>query len=308
MRPGNSLTRLTCRTFKVPQALLRKLTPALLDDLEEFWDAEVPRLGEPDAQGWAHWIFSGKKEAEPSATPSPPSLPTSLDRYTQWARQESYADLKSFIPSKSVNQPEDAEWDPYATVLFSDIRPLLLSLQTPLAQNIFRLTWLSFLGLHIPGFEEHYFGASGATTCWDDRWCYTHLTSSSYLDALFPPKNTSAGLTTESASGVIIGRERQFATGPIPVKSWSYGIFDYMDNALHPEGLWGKVDVEGVDQPYVRRIFQQLRHGVNDWEWDVLSLAFESALSVKRYAIHSPVHILDMLNRLLVPSSSREHI
>ncbi|KAF9022470.1 hypothetical protein BDZ89DRAFT_1102857 [Hymenopellis radicata] len=239
-------------TFQVPPALHGKPVSKLLDELEEFWDAEVPRIGEPDSQGWAQWISSGKKEAEPSDTPSPPPLPTSPDRYTQWARQESYTDLKSFIPSKSVNQPEDAEWDPYATVLFSDIRPLLLNLQTPLAQNVFRLTWLSFLGLHIPGFEEHYFGAGGATTCWDDRWCYTHLTSSSHLDALFPPKDASA-----------------------------YGVFDYMDSALHPEGLWGKVDVEAVDQPYVRRIFKQLRIGANDWEWDVLSLAFEAALNVK---------------------------
>jgi hypothetical protein len=38
----------------------------------------------------------------------------------------------------------------------------------------------------------------------------------------------------------------------------------------------------GVDEAFVRRVFEQLRWGAEDVEWDCYALAFEAALSVKK--------------------------
>ena len=264
--------------FEIPQALYGLPFPILLNKLEEFWDSEVPRLGEVDSRGWAQWVSSGKKEAHPSTSNIPSTLPSRSDRYRRWAIRELHSDSHSFIPTKALDQADDEEWDPYSTIVLSDIRPLLLDLQDPFVKNTFRICWLSFLGLHVPGFT---LDNSDEQNGWDDRWTSTHLSSPSHLTALFPPRD-QVGPTAQSVSGVLVGRERQYAKGPIPIKSWGYRVFDALDATTHMEGLWGKIDVQDVDTPFVQRVFSQLRLGGDDWEWDALSLAFEATISVKK--------------------------
>lgn len=48
-------------------------------------------------------------------------------------------------------------------------------------------------------------------------------------------------------------------------------------------GLWTKEEMSGVDEGFVRRVFEQLKWGSEDIEWDCYALAFEAALNVKRY-------------------------
>ncbi len=38
----------------------------------------------------------------------------------------------------------------------------------------------------------------------------------------------------------------------------------------------------GLDQEFTRRVLSQLRLGAEDYEWDLIALAFEAASSVKR--------------------------
>lgn len=181
----------------------------------------------------------------------------------------------SKIPARSTD--EDPEADPYSMILFSDVRPLLLVLQSEEAKHAFRFIWLSFLGLSIPGLSK---GKD-----WDDRWCATHLTSPSCLSSVFP-SGAQTRIIADSQAGVLIGREKEYTSGfGGPVKNWSFGVLGPLESfGAHTKyGLWTKEDVKDVDEGYVRRVFEQLRLGTEDVEWDSYALACEVAYgSVKR--------------------------
>lgn len=247
----------------------------------------MPRVGEVDAAGWAAWETSDRKDHSHRHMLSVPKEGvTDLDPYRQWAAHESRGNHTCSLPTRSSDESQDA--DPYSMIMFSDIQPLLFKLQSIRGKRIFRLAWLSVLGLHIPGFSNSLSDEHN----WDDRWSYSHLARTSYLEALFPGETMRQQLPTEAVAGVIVGREKDYVSGFGPVRCWGFGVFGPLDSAVEVKGLggkngvtgiWGKDDVNEVDEGLVRRIFAQLRMEADDTEWDVLALAFEAALSIKRY-------------------------
>jgi len=202
-----------------------------------------------------------------------PSLPVS-DSFQRWAAEESNSDLRLTMPTRSTDETDD----PYSTVLFSDIRRLLVPVETVQAKRIFRLIWLSFLGLHIPGLSRALSDLSGEN--WDDRWCYTFLTRPAYLRTLFPEDVMTKRQLSDAQSGAIVGVEKVFSKGFGPIKNWDYGIDDAHEGLM--ETNWTKRDVEHVEEGFLRRIFQECRAGGDDREWDSLTIAFENVLNSKR--------------------------
>ncbi|OSC99517.1 DUF1740-domain-containing protein [Trametes coccinea BRFM310] len=270
--------------YRLPTTLSTKPFEDQLNGLEEFWDSEVPRLGEPGALGWSTWEASNRP-SHPSP-PSPPHAPSPdpriADPYARWAASESLADRIRALPLRSTDEdPSDADADPYAVVLFSDIRPLLLPLRTPRAKDVFRLVWLAFLGLHVPGFLRALSPRPEEST--DDRWAYTHLAAPSYLGAIFPAPDAGARrVTADAHAGVLVGREREFGSGFGPVRCWGYGVVEPLESFGQGRWtMWGSEDVQGVDAALAREVFRQCRLPGQDAEWDVLYLAFEAAVSLK---------------------------
>jgi hypothetical protein len=270
---------LSFSAFNLPESLRSVAEDAKLDALEEYSESGFALVGEEDAKGWSNWVSSGQTEAilrSGSNTSQTLEEANISDPYVRWSTLESHADRSMRLPSRSTG-----EVDPYATILFSDIRHLIVPLQSVNAKSVFRLAWLSLLGLHIPGLSESL--SANRRENADDRWSYTCLNSSPQIDALFPSGFTKFQPTAESYAGVIIGREKEYASSFGPVKNWGYGVIDPLESIDGTKGgLWTEKDLEGVDVPFIRRIFAQLRLGANDCEWDVLSLAFEAASSTKR--------------------------
>ncbi|KAF8898878.1 NRDE-2, necessary for RNA interference-domain-containing protein [Infundibulicybe gibba] len=269
-------------TFKLPQVLKGLSFHAQVDQLEEFWESEVPRIGEVGAKGWSAWVASGRADEATQPQPADPpqkSLPNS-DPYTIWALNELHADRTARLPARSKDESED----PYATILFSDIRTMLSSLRTQRAQHLFRLAWISFIGLHVPGFS-----ASQDHDDWDDRWSHGHLCAPAFLDALFPNSVRQKHIMADAIAGVVVGREKEYQDGFGPVRNWGRGVFGPFDAGIYPtnakgkevRGFWGRETLKTVDQELVKRIFKQLRLGREDFEWDGLALAFEFALNMK---------------------------
>ncbi|KAI0778496.1 DUF1740-domain-containing protein [Trametes elegans] len=252
---------------------------AQLDALEEFWDSEVPRLGEPGANGWAKWEASNRPDQPP---PSPKGLgapdPRISDPYSRWAASETLADHMRTLSLRSTDDDDTA--DPYAVVLFSDIRPFLVSVQSERARDVFRHIWLAFTGLHIPGFLASLSERPGENT--DDRWAYSHLVTPAYLGSIFPSDTAARRITADAHAGALVGREREFGSGFGPVKSWGYGTIEPLDNMGSGKWtMWTTEDVQSVDLAIVREIFRQCKLAGNDTEWDILNLAFEAAVSLK---------------------------
>jgi hypothetical protein len=175
----------------------------------------------------------------------------------------------------------DAELDPYAAILFSDIRPFLFELTSKRSKGLFRLVWLSHLGLQVPGLEAM------AGTDDDDRWAQVGLLSKSYIEAIFPSSAASQSSAPESHAGTLVGREKQYLDSFGPIKNWSHrciGPFEISEfrNGKARWTMWTKEDIARVDVEFVRAVFDQCRMGDDDVEWDLLTLAFEAAIDVKR--------------------------
>lgn len=285
--------------FHLPSTFAGLPLEAQTSALEEFWESEVPRMGEAHATGWATWLAAGQPEYNPPATSQKPSVPTpstSSDPLRRWAQQETYADFTHRLPSRSTD-PE-AEEDPYATVLFTDIQPFLCSLTSSRAKSTFRLVWLSFLGLHVPGLENSL--STSAAENVDDRWCENHLASPYYLSAIYPNATQTRMIMADSFAGVVFGTEEVYDEGFGPVKSWGYRVVGPLDSFGRQDwGMWTKEDVRGVDQDVVRRVFSQCRLGNDDVEWDLLALAFEAAVGVKKYVLNSSTHFWNSVSNMI---------
>ncbi|KAK7059081.1 hypothetical protein VNI00_001705 [Paramarasmius palmivorus] len=259
--------------FGIPQALHGLPFVTILDALEEFWESEVPRIGEVGSKGWSIWHSQRSETHVANPVPSGVVDQADLDPYRQWGISESLTDR---VRRWSLRSTDDSD-DPYATILFSDIRPVLVSLENQRAKDAFRMVWLSVLGLHVPGLSE--FMAIGED-CWDDRWCLNGLTSPGYLNTIFP-SDQHKRLSTESHSGVLVGRQKEYANSFGPVKHWTLGSVGALASIFGQRGMWDQADLAGLDVDYIRRIFSQLRLGAGDVEWDTLALAFEAAINVK---------------------------
>lgn len=270
----------------MPQSLLGQSPEALLDSLEEFWESEHSRFGEAEAKGWGNWL-AGNSENASKPFPSSSLVPSVSvsDPFQSWATEESDSDLRLTIPKRSTEETDD----PYSTVLFSDIRLLLIPLKTLRAMRVFRLIWLSFSGLHIPGFSTTLSDLSGEN--WDDRWCYTFLARPAYLRTLFPEDVMTKRQLSGAQSGAIVGSERMFSKGLGPIKNWGYGIVDAHEGLM--EANWARRDLEHVDEGFIRGIFQQCRVGGDDREWDSLAIVFENVISNKRLGMSRSSRLLE---------------
>ncbi|KZT30683.1 hypothetical protein NEOLEDRAFT_1126287 [Neolentinus lepideus HHB14362 ss-1] len=271
--------------FEIPQSMYGLPLEHQLDALEEFWESEAPRLGEAGAKGWASWVAAGRPDHVPSGfgARDTDASPDDSDPYRRWSADELVCDKKKLLPSRTIDDVDD----PYATVLFSDIRPFLWQWSTAKAKHAFRLVWISYLGLHVPGFVSSL--STRPSENFDDRWAYTPFATEYKLNSLFPLDSTSKLTTADSFAGVLVGKERSYSSEFGPVKDWAFGIVNPLGSLLDGEGkgkgaFWDEQDVAGVNVGLVKRIFEGCRMvGLDDEDaqWDSLALAFEAALSIK---------------------------
>ncbi|KAL8960876.1 MAG: hypothetical protein Q9183_005392 [Haloplaca sp. 2 TL-2023] len=96
-------------------------------EFEAFWDSEVPRIGEPNANGWSNFgdddIELPQAHAEDGAC-----IQGNSNHIKAWADAERKAQDSSIIPGRTLDETSD---DPYRVVLFSDIN-ISLFLSAPI--------------------------------------------------------------------------------------------------------------------------------------------------------------------------------
>lgn len=245
-----------------------------LDALEEFWESETARFGEIEGQGWKVWAESGKKDHEHVIQPSDSdNTVKGADPYLAWYNQETNIDAHRSLPTRST---DDDGSDPFSTILFSDIRQLLIPLQSLHAKQTFRLIWLSLQGLPVPGLANY-----GR----DDRWALPHLAKPPILLSVIPPQAKSVMFSNTSENGTAIGLERRYNGSAFgPVKNWTLRVVEPLQPlGLEMRSLWSSDEVQIVDKILIRSLFKQMRlAAVEDVEWDELNIVFEAAINVKR--------------------------
>ncbi|CAE6449252.1 unnamed protein product [Rhizoctonia solani] len=245
--------------------------PDTLAMFEEFWDSEVPRIGEEGAQGWAQWVSNGGAEVYDSRQVFKPSQTPPKDPYQHWAQQEKNMDntLTHPLRLRTANFRLD---DPHRAVVLSDFSPILTPLVTPTARRNLLFVCLHFLGLHTPG------STPPPDDVWaDDRWMKRE-------NDLFPEQLKSTGPRVLDG-GALIGHERVLRPGWGPVKEsgWSVGRVVGAESDVVAGGrMWEAGDLVGVDYDFVSRIFTMLSPVAQDEMWDEHWLAFEAVKNPKK--------------------------
>ncbi|KAM3422574.1 hypothetical protein BST61_g68 [Cercospora zeina] len=107
--------------LRIPADFQNTKCTGRLSALEDFWDSECARLGEPDAAGWSNYHASGTAptrvpEISNDATTASSTLANALTAEGEWTR--------SLCLSTTADDDAAVE-DPFRYVMFSDIREVL---------------------------------------------------------------------------------------------------------------------------------------------------------------------------------------
>ena len=250
-----------------------------LESLGEFWDSEVPRVGEDGARGWSS---SSTDPSPPINLPPPPTQPVvpnagltlADDPYVTWSEMEQQRDNLGRLPlrTSSNNDADDDADDPFACILFTDIRSFLFNPSTRLDPALSVYAFLHFIGLYFPGLSSFLVNSSSANDLSsgndspdpsignDLNWSDTRFkkSTSSPLFAFSP--DGDADRSWEVVNGVVVGKERDIADGWGPVKEWGWRTRSPLKgHGVRGQGRqWEESDVKGLDHQFIRSVFPSL--------------------------------------------------
>ncbi|POR35666.1 Protein NRDE2-like protein [Tolypocladium paradoxum] len=95
-----------------------------LSAFRDFWESEVPRMGDADAQGWRCYVESGGSGDAPEPLASNKiEDAASRDAFKAWRDAEAFQGRNAKLPARTLDDGTDD--DPFKVVMYSDIEPLL---------------------------------------------------------------------------------------------------------------------------------------------------------------------------------------
>lgn len=126
----------------------------LISSFRDFWESEVPRIGEEGAKGWRQFTEAEEMADLPEAkTEALLTQPDTRDYYKAWAAVEAQRSRNAALPARTLDEGTDA--DPFRLVMFADLEPLFFLLPAPLlalprAKSSTVTGFLLFCGLPAP--------------------------------------------------------------------------------------------------------------------------------------------------------------
>ena len=109
--------------YRESQEVSSETAPEALSAFEEFWESEVPRIGEDSAQGWAKFTSRARELPPPKIDPIL-DIGNSSDIYSSFASLERRQTLHARSPGRTID--DVIEDDPFRVILFSDVRDILI--------------------------------------------------------------------------------------------------------------------------------------------------------------------------------------
>ncbi|KAF7902036.1 uncharacterized protein EAF01_007334 [Botrytis porri] len=93
----------------------------------EFWEAEVPRIGESGSLGWKRFTERGDDSTVPDAQTDEAEMSLNSEGlFESWVIAESFRSKASRVPARTMD--DTVEDDPYRVILFTDIENFLVLL------------------------------------------------------------------------------------------------------------------------------------------------------------------------------------
>lgn len=115
-----------------------------------FWDAEVPRIGDRDAQGWSRFddtqIPNPPLKSEPASNAWDPGEGSNVrSRLVAWSALEHTKARESHVSAQG--QSDMATTDPFTVTLFPEVEPFLIPAAAPNCRQLLIDAFLVFCGL-----------------------------------------------------------------------------------------------------------------------------------------------------------------
>ncbi|KAI1755347.1 DUF1740-domain-containing protein [Xylaria castorea] len=102
---------------------------------QEYWESEIPRLGEDKWRGWATFAADAVAQEPPDPRAfNPPAPPTTRDGYQAWHTVEHHRAQDATTPARTLD--EGAEDDPFRVVMFTDFQDILLYFPTEIVPHL----------------------------------------------------------------------------------------------------------------------------------------------------------------------------
>jgi hypothetical protein len=105
-----------------PNVTFEDIIPAF----EEYWNSELPRLGESMSSGWRAYMSRPKPQLPEPITYQPDAISSRRNIFSQFTRVEEAAEKALHQPGRTLD--EAGEDDPFHIILFSDLQPFLSAL------------------------------------------------------------------------------------------------------------------------------------------------------------------------------------
>nr|POE86485.1 protein nrde2 like [Quercus suber] len=122
-----------------------------LECLEKFWDANVPRIGEPDALGWKHFIEMNEKgKRGPHVYVKQHQKQRSP--FHSFSHLETESDHNFYLPASHDEDVEECD-DPFRVVFFSDMHDVVSILRAKLSSDVLISAFLVFA--HLPPLPDY---------------------------------------------------------------------------------------------------------------------------------------------------------
>ena len=115
-----------------------------LSIFEEFWESEVPRIGENDAEGWVTYFH---EQGDTTQLKIRETHPTGIvqNLWQSWLLTERRNGLLARNPARTIDDVEES--DPYRVILFSDIQPFIFDCPSQMGQATLLDAFLAFCSL-----------------------------------------------------------------------------------------------------------------------------------------------------------------
>ncbi|KAI5928530.1 NRDE-2, necessary for RNA interference-domain-containing protein [Camillea tinctor] len=250
--------------FARPVTFTQSTEGETLSNFQEFWESEVARIGEEQAQGWAAFENNGGAQEPPDPkAANTTSLPATRDGYRAWSTVEQCKARNAMIPARTMDEGD--EDDPYRVVMFADIQDIVLFIPMDTIGVVQRQLLDAFLIFcQLP-----------------PAFCAGNLTKEMIEDS-FLIRSTKAGLTSKSASKPDVPLNSEECALRLPDFFHEYQRINKTPEVLFPSTTWFRYmnqtrEVIPHDQYlWILNTLKQLTRTFGVKELAVYYLAFES--------------------------------
>ncbi|KAJ3103732.1 hypothetical protein HDU97_009906 [Phlyctochytrium planicorne] len=201
-----------------------------VDMFESFWESECPRFGEENAIGWKESLL--KDTPVDSSGKPPKTIPhlTALegeDDFNKWFQDEMISDYRLWAPIRLSEASEEETEDPYRSVIFEDVRPIMFDCRLRSSKRRLLTSFLNLLS------SQMNFGQSSGDRLTVDTFLHAELSSEACAAIFFPKKKDSESKDPLSKENEVVKFEFPLKTFPANLRNLiaSEEYFGVMDKS-----------------------------------------------------------------------------